>query len=439
MAPLAKLPGVAPLAALTIFLLLMTCSAGGTFPLFILYFVNYKLYRKGVAFLVAKWHCYVAFLLETVYGIDFVTYGDSMEGGASIMISNHRTRLDWMFLWPLLSRYDVLHYLRIALKADLKKLPFFGWTIQQSRYTFLNRRWEEDKAHMTCMLNVMAAFKDDPYSLLIFPEGTDLRPAAVEKSNGFAKAAGKPEFQYVLHPRTTGFIHALEQLRLAQNKLETVYDITLAYEGSIPQNEKVIVTGQMPRRVHCLVKKFKAEELPKEQEALAEWLWQRFAEKERMLGAFYRAEEEAKAAGKKVELRLTADAAASAPAMLAAGASPAELKTADSARKPVEPKKAALPWASYARCLAFMASHSLLICSLLQKQTLLICVYLAIYFLFNAVICPKVFGGLDKLEVRMHAPKALLKIADDEAKARKAKAAAEAAAGGAPAADKKQQ
>lgn len=39
---------------------------------------------------------------------------------------NHRTRLDWMFLWCCLLRYSYLRLEKICLKAALKAVPGFG-------------------------------------------------------------------------------------------------------------------------------------------------------------------------------------------------------------------------------------------------------------------------------------------------------------------------
>ncbi len=42
---------------------------------------------------------------------------------------------DWLMLWPLLGNWG--DYLHIVLKASIKGLPFFGWSVQLARYLFL--------------------------------------------------------------------------------------------------------------------------------------------------------------------------------------------------------------------------------------------------------------------------------------------------------------
>lgn len=45
------------------------------------------------------------------------------ENKRSIITLNHRTRLDWMFLWMLDSRVGILHQLKTVLKSSLKQVP----------------------------------------------------------------------------------------------------------------------------------------------------------------------------------------------------------------------------------------------------------------------------------------------------------------------------
>ncbi len=69
-------------------------------------------------------------LLEDLVGIKIVVTGDDLtkDKKRSLIILNHRTRLDWMFIWMLHSRFEILGQLKIVLKADLKRLPGPGET-----------------------------------------------------------------------------------------------------------------------------------------------------------------------------------------------------------------------------------------------------------------------------------------------------------------------
>ena len=51
------------------------------------------------------------------------------------------------------------------------------------------------------------------FQILIFAEGTDLTPESVEKSNSYAKKNGLQPYEFVLHPRTTGFTYLAQQMK----------------------------------------------------------------------------------------------------------------------------------------------------------------------------------------------------------------------------------
>lgn len=45
----------------------------------------------------------------------------------TLIIMNHRTRVDWMLFWPCLFHCARLRKLKILLKSDLKYIPGPGW------------------------------------------------------------------------------------------------------------------------------------------------------------------------------------------------------------------------------------------------------------------------------------------------------------------------
>ena len=59
---------------------------------------------------------------------------------AALIICNHRTRIDWMFLWCLAVRLRRADALLIALKRELAAAPAFGWAMQCFLFVFLSRR-----------------------------------------------------------------------------------------------------------------------------------------------------------------------------------------------------------------------------------------------------------------------------------------------------------
>lgn len=65
-----------------------------------------------------------------MFGVQFRVTGDSIDGNRpAVVIMNHRTRLDWMYFWAALFKINphLLKTSKIAMKAELRKLPAAGW------------------------------------------------------------------------------------------------------------------------------------------------------------------------------------------------------------------------------------------------------------------------------------------------------------------------
>ncbi|XP_051507621.1 lysocardiolipin acyltransferase 1-like [Myxocyprinus asiaticus] len=245
-------------------------------------------YRWITDRIVATWFTLPVALLELVFGVKVVITGDGfVPGERSVIIMNHRTRLDWMFLWCCLLRFSYLRLEKICIKAALKVVPGFGWAMQVASFIFIHRRWDEDRSHMTNMLEYFCHIRE-PVQLLLFPEGTDLTENTRAKSDEFAEKNGLPKYEYVLHPRTTGFTFIVDTLYKGQN-LDAVHDITVAYPQNIPQTERHLVLGLFPREIHFHVRRYPVWTLPRSAAQLQLWCQERWMEKERRLHDFYHA------------------------------------------------------------------------------------------------------------------------------------------------------
>lgn len=121
-------------------------------------------------------------------------------GETALIICNHRTRVDWMYLWVLCLRQGQLSGLKIVLKESLKGIPGFGWATQMLLFVFLKRDKSKDLQRVREISDYLVCL-NVPTTLLIFPEGTDLSPSNLLKSLLFAKKEGLAEYQYVLHPK----------------------------------------------------------------------------------------------------------------------------------------------------------------------------------------------------------------------------------------------
>ncbi|XP_068009806.1 lysocardiolipin acyltransferase 1 isoform X1 [Melanerpes formicivorus] len=255
-------------------------------PFLPLMLVSPAWYRRITDCIVATWLTLPVALLEMVFGAKVVVTGDGfVPGERSVIIMNHRTRMDWMFLWSCLLRYSYLRLEKICLKASLKGIPGFGWAMQVAAFVFIQRRWEDDKSHFERMLDYFCDIHE-PLQLLIFPEGTDLTANTRARSNEFAARSGLQRYDYVLHPRTTGFTCVVQRLRQGDN-LDAIHDITVAYPQNIPQTERHLLKGDFPKEIHFHVRRYPIEAVPAAPEELQLWCRQRWQEKEERLRRFY--------------------------------------------------------------------------------------------------------------------------------------------------------
>ena len=157
--------------------------------------------------------------------------------------------------------------------------------MQASHFIFITRKWAEDEKILSDNLAYFTS-RGYPLQLLFFPEGTDLSHSNREKSHKFSEENGLPKYDYVLQPRTKGFIHCLQELRKGSIP-PSIIDISVGYIGTIPQNEVSIVTGDLPREIHFHANVIPPSDIPSDPSQLPDWLAQRWREKEERLKRFY--------------------------------------------------------------------------------------------------------------------------------------------------------
>ena len=93
------------------------------------------LYRRVIDRIVASWLVFPIALLQKVFRVKFYASGDGfnyME--RTLIVMNHRTRVDWMLFWPLLFHCARLRKLKVLLKSDLKYIPGPGWWVEDFLY-----------------------------------------------------------------------------------------------------------------------------------------------------------------------------------------------------------------------------------------------------------------------------------------------------------------
>jgi len=234
-------------------------------------------------------------MLTTLCGTKLFVYCDTPEqiltDKGVVVMSNHRTRVDWMYSgWCYGSITNLNADMRVILKDSLRGVPFFGWCMQMLLYMFLSRKNKDgDISHIVRTLNYLSKSKDRPPSILIFPEGTDLSPSNVEKSRNFAKSKSLPELSHVLYPKSGGLIACLSTMKNQPGA--ALHDITIAYkdydDGKRTSSDSVVL-GRLPREIHLCVKRYQIADLPSDRSSIEQWLRNSFAFKEGLLAAFYK-------------------------------------------------------------------------------------------------------------------------------------------------------
>jgi len=232
------------------------------------------------------WFTLLCVLLEHWCGTKIVLSGDSGPFERTLIISNHRTRLDWMYMWCFCLRTGLLKSLRIVSKSEMRTIPVLGWGMQSFMFLFLERKWDLDQRYLATVFPYLRSL-ELPSTVLVFPEGTDLSKERLEKSHSFAREHGLPLHNYVLYPRVKGLHFMLNELR---HSLDSVLDITLGYVDYAPgerPNEKSLSTGRYPKAVHFHATKIPIGDIPRDEAGVEKWLHERFALKEERLKAFY--------------------------------------------------------------------------------------------------------------------------------------------------------
>ncbi|XP_014289944.1 lysocardiolipin acyltransferase 1 [Halyomorpha halys] len=257
-------------------------------PLLPLLLIDNRLYRHAMDIVFAIWELYPVALMEILFGTEFIVSGDKIRPWEhSILIMNHRTRLDWNFLWGAMyySTSPPSHRLKFILKSPIKRVPGAGWVMQMAGFFYIHRRWEDDQRLVSNMLEYLQDI-NHTYQVLIFPEGTDLTKKSIARSNHYADINNLQHYTHVLHPKTTGFAYIVKKMKSIE-QLDAVYDLTIGYPDTLPETEIDVMQGIFPEKVHFMIKRYSINELPSSFESVKEWLNRIWRAKEDTLHKFY--------------------------------------------------------------------------------------------------------------------------------------------------------
>ncbi|EMS51385.1 putative 1-acyl-sn-glycerol-3-phosphate acyltransferase 5 [Triticum urartu] len=176
-----------------------------------LFSVHYS--RKWTCFLFGMWLAMFPFLFEKINRTRFVFSGEKVPPKECVLLfANHRTEVDWMYLWDLALRKGRLQSIKYILKKSLMKLPIFNWAFHIIEFIPVERNWEVDEPLIRRRLSQLK-YPKDPLWLAVFPEGTDYTEKKCIKSQEYAAEHGLPILKNVLLPKIKGFNCCLQELR----------------------------------------------------------------------------------------------------------------------------------------------------------------------------------------------------------------------------------
>lgn len=247
-----------------------------------LFSVHYS--RKVISFLFGHWLAMWPLWFEKINGTKVIFAGERVPARERVLLlANHRTEVDWMYIWDLALRKDRLGYIKYILKSSVRNAPIFGWGFHILEFILVERKWEVDEPVIQSMLST---FKDpqDPLWLILFPEGTDFTDQKCLRSQRFAEENHLPILKNVLQPKTKGFYSCLTLLR---DSLDAVYDITIAYKHRCPLFMDNAF-GTDPAEVHVHVRRITLHEIPTSENEAAAWLVEAFRLKDELLSNFYK-------------------------------------------------------------------------------------------------------------------------------------------------------
>uniref|UniRef100_A0A2P2J6N0 1-acylglycerol-3-phosphate O-acyltransferase n=1 Tax=Rhizophora mucronata TaxID=61149 RepID=A0A2P2J6N0_RHIMU len=239
--------------------------------------------RRATSFFFGIWLALWPILFEKVNKTKVIFSGETVPARERVLlIANHRTEVDWMYLWDLAWRKGCLGYIKYVLKSSLMKLPVFGWAFHILEFIPVDRKWHVDEPNMRQMLS---SFKDlkDLLWLALFPEGTDFTEQKCMRSQKYAAQNGLPILNNVLLPKTKGFYACLEELR---GSLDAVYDVTIGYKTRCPSFLDNVF-GVEPSEVHINVRRVVVDDIPMSEEEVSSWLMNVFQLKDQLLTNFY--------------------------------------------------------------------------------------------------------------------------------------------------------
>jgi 1-acyl-sn-glycerol-3-phosphate acyltransferase len=210
-------------------------------------------------------------------GNTLVVTGEPPKAENSLVFANHQSMSDIILIWSWAHHVGTIGWIKWFAKDVLKYIPGLGWGMMFLNTLFVKRDWAKDADSIRA---TFAKLRDGqlPTWLVIFPEGTRMKPAKFATSRAYAQRKGLPVLDHVLIPRGRG-IHAC--LQGMSGHLQTVYDVTIQYEGGAPQLLAFFLKGGYKARLHAT--RYDPGTLPERERDLNQWILEVFMKKDQLL------------------------------------------------------------------------------------------------------------------------------------------------------------
>lgn len=226
----------------------------------------------------------VIWLVDWWAGVKVQLFADSKTNALmgkehALVISNHKSDIDWLVGWILSQRSGCLGSTLAVMKKSSKFLPVIGWSMWFTEYLFLERSWAKDESTLKSGLQQLKDFPR-PFWLALFVEGTRFTPAKLLAAQEYAASQGLPIPRNVLIPRTKGFVSAVSIMR---SFVPAIYDVTVAIPSDQPPPTMFRILKGQSSVVHVHIKRHEMTDLPETDEGVSQWCKDIFVAKDALL------------------------------------------------------------------------------------------------------------------------------------------------------------
>uniref|UniRef100_A0A5B7BYW7 1-acylglycerol-3-phosphate O-acyltransferase n=1 Tax=Davidia involucrata TaxID=16924 RepID=A0A5B7BYW7_DAVIN len=197
----------------------------------------------------------------------------------ALLISNHKSDIDWLVGWALAQRAGCLGSTLAIMKKSAKFLPIIGWSMWFSNYIFLERSWAKDENTLKSGFKQLSDLPR-PFWLVLFVEGTRFTQAKLLAAQEYAASAGLPVPRNVLIPHTKGFVSAVNHMR---SFVPAIYDATVAIPKNEPRPTMLRLFRGQSSVVQLHIKRHSMQELPETNSGIAQWCRDMFVAKDALL------------------------------------------------------------------------------------------------------------------------------------------------------------